>query len=198
MPISPYQVVSDFEAAIADFTGSPYGVAVDSCTSALLLCCAYLKVGEVRIPAHTYPSVPCSIIQAGGKVVFEDVAWEGIYQLKPYPIYDAAARLRRNMYLPKSFMCLSFHSKKHLPIGKGGMILTDDRDAMEWFKAARCSGRHACPLMEDNFTILGWNCYMEPQNAARGLMLLSFLEDKPDIQDVYPDLSKYPIYANPR
>ena len=30
-------------------------------------------------------------------------------------------------YIPGSFMCLSFHIKKHLKIGKGGMILTDNK-----------------------------------------------------------------------
>ena len=38
-------------------------------------------------------------------------------------------------------MGLSFHIKKQLPIGKGGMILTDDQQAVEWFKKARYEGR---------------------------------------------------------
>ena len=85
------------------------------------------------IPKKTYLSVPMSIIHAGADVVFEDLDWEGVYQLKPYPIYDSAKRLTSNMYVPESFMCLSFHVKKQLAIGKGGMILTDDYKAVEWF-----------------------------------------------------------------
>ncbi len=45
------------------------------------------------------------------------------------------------MYIPKSYMALSFHIKKQLPIGKGGMVLTDDKKAYEWFKKARYEGR---------------------------------------------------------
>ena len=38
------------------------------------------------------------------------------------------------MYIPGSYMCLSFHHKKPLKIGKGGMILTDDEKAIETIK----------------------------------------------------------------
>ena len=56
--MNAYKVVNDFEKAMADFVGSPYAVAVDSCTNALFLCCKYLKVKEVTIPCKTYVSVP--------------------------------------------------------------------------------------------------------------------------------------------
>ena len=49
------------------------------------------------------------------------------------------------MYIKGSFMCLSFHVKKLLPIGKGGMILCDDREAVNWFKQARYEGRSEKP-----------------------------------------------------
>ena len=82
------------------------------------LCCEYLNVKEVTIPARTYLSVPQSIIHAGGRVKFKDYRWKGIYQLEPYPIWDAAKRFTSNMYIPDTYMCLSFHIKKHLKIGK--------------------------------------------------------------------------------
>ena len=130
---NPYKIVKMFEETVADYCGSLYAVSTDNCTDALLLCCEYLNVEEVMIPARTYLSVPQSIIHAGGVVKFEDINWKGVYQLKPYPIYDAAKRFTSGMYLPGSYMCLSFHIKKHLKIGKGGMILTDDFEAYQWF-----------------------------------------------------------------
>ena len=92
----PFDAVRNFEKALADYSGSKYAVAVESCTAALLLACAYMKVEEVVIPKRTYPSVPCSVIHAGGRVRFEDLEWEGVYQLKPYPIYDGAKRFLSN------------------------------------------------------------------------------------------------------
>ena len=198
---NPYQVVKDFEDAVAKYTGAPYAVAVDSCTNALFLCCQYLRIGieklEIIIPSRTYPSVPCQIIHAGGKVKFEDVKWHGVYALKPTNIYDAAKRLTKNMYIPKTYMCLSFHGKKHLPIGRGGMILTDKQEAVDWFKMARFDGRHECSLDKDTLGIVGWNCYMTPEQASRGLVLLSFLPDKNDDLpwEPYQDLSKYEMYT---
>lgn len=194
----PFETVRNFEADLAEYAGSKYAVAVESCTSALLLACAYLKVQEVVIPKRTYPSVPNSIIHAGGRVKFEDLEWKGIYQLKPYPIYDGAKRFRRGMYIPGSLHCLSFHAKKILPIGRGGAILTDDADACEWFKVASFDGRHpGVPLSEDKLDMLGWNCYMTPEQAARGHLLLSMAKDFNEDQEEnppYPDLSKFEIF----
>ena len=69
---NPYSVVKMFEEEVAHYTGSPFAVAVDSCTNALFLCCKYYNVREVILPKKTYLSVPMSVIHAGGKVVFED------------------------------------------------------------------------------------------------------------------------------
>jgi dTDP-4-amino-4,6-dideoxygalactose transaminase len=198
----PYQVVRDFEHALAEFCGSKYAVTTDSCTSALLLCLDYWFAdcgrGEITIPARTYPSVPCSIIHAGGTVRFEDRDWKGIYQLKPLPVWDAAKRFHRDMYpFTDEFMCLSFHSKKHLPIGRGGCILTDDILAVEYLRRARFDGRHECALVDDPEFLLGRNCYMTPEQAARGLVLLSMAGDGFDDlveSPPYPDLSKMECY----
>src|SRR4030042_2055321 len=129
---NPYEIVKMFEKAVAEYTGAPFAIAVDSCTNALFLCCKRLSVDKVYVPKHTYLSVPQSILNAGGQVFFRDIEWQGIYYLDPYPIIDAAKRFTSCMYIPKTYMCLSFHIKKHLKIGKGGMILTDDSASAEW------------------------------------------------------------------
>lgn len=192
-----FQVVRDFEAAVAKYAGSKYAASVDSCSNALFLCCLYCKVETVTIPKRTYPSVPCGIIHAGGKVVFEDLDWVGIYQLKPYPIIDGAKRFRKGMY-EGGYHCLSFHAKKHVPIGRGGMILTDDKDAYDWFKLMRFDGREECALTDQKeYKLCGWNFYMSPEQAARGLWLLgSIKDDNPDLLEIppYPDLSLHPAY----
>lgn len=189
--MNAYKVVSDFEKAMADFVGSPYAVAVDSCTNALFLCCKYLEVKEVTIPCKTYVSVPCSIIHSGGKVSFENYEWEGSYQLKPYPIYDSACKLAKNMYKSNTYQCISFTYNKILNIGKGGMIFTDNQESVQWFKKARYEGRDEVALMDQEvFDFAGWNMYMTPEQAARGLTLLPYLKDCKIINPVYPDLSK--------
>lgn len=200
---NPFKVVQMFEEEVADYTGSKYAVSVDSCTNALFLCCKYLKVSDVIIPSKTYLSVPQSIIHSGGNVIFDKREstnnWVGVYQLKPYTIYDSAKRFTSNMYIPNSFMCLSFHIKKHLKISKGGMILTDDLEAVKWFKKARYEGRSEKLYHEDDIDMLGWNMYMTPQQASHGLSLMqNMLKDNPDLDenDGYRDLTEFSIFKN--
>ena len=194
---NPYKIVKMFEEEVAYYTGAHFAISTDSCTDALLLCCEYLKVNEVTIPSQTYLSVPQSIIHAGGVVRFEDIKWKGVYQLKPYPIYDAAKRFTSGMYIPGSYMCLSFHIKKHLKIGKGGMILTDDLEAYQWFKKGRYEGRSEVKYHDDDIDINGWNAYMTPEQAARGLMLMqNYPRHNEDISEdpPYRDLREFEIF----
>ena len=189
-----------FEEEVAHYTGAPYAVSVNRCTNAIFLACKWLDVKgkEISIPKRTYLSPPQSITQAGGKVIFEDVSWQGIYQLKPFPIYDAAKRLTSGMYMPDTFMCLSFHIKKHLKIGKGGMILCSDPDAVKWLKARRYEGRtDGMQYHEDMIDEEGWNMYMTPEQAARGLTLMqNYPEHMPDMPEdpPYRDLTEFELF----
>ena len=155
---------------------------------------------EVTIPKRTYLSPPQSIKQAGASLVFEDREWSGIYQLKPFPIYDAARRFTSNMYMPGTFMCLSFHIKKHIKIGKGGMILCDNEKAAKWLKARRYEGRtDGLKYHEDMIDEEGWNMYMTPVQAARGLMLMqNYPLEMPDLPEdpPYRDLTEFELFKN--
>lgn len=194
-----FRIVEMFEQEVAHYTGAPYGVAVDSCTDALFLCCKYYGVKDVKIPSKTYLSVPQAIMQAGGNVVFDPSRndWQGTYQLKPYPIVDAAKRFTHLMYEQGRDMCLSFHIKKHLKIGKGGMILTDNIELVEWLKRARYEGRGAKMYHEDDISEMGWNMYMTPQQAAHGLALMMNMplyNDDLEEDDGYKDLREFKLF----
>ena len=197
MKHNPYKIVEMFEETVAEYTGAPYAVSVTSCTDALFLCCKTVQAVEVSIPAKTYLSVPMSIIHSGALVKFTDEEWEGIYQLKPYPVYDAAKRFTSGMYIPGTHMCLSFHIKKHLKIGKGGMILTDNKEVVDWLRVARYEGRNAVPYKEDDIKVLGWNMYMTPQQASHGLALMqNYPQDVPDLieEGGYRDLREFTLF----
>jgi len=201
-----HKVTADFEKALAEYTGAPYVVCVDNCSNALFLALMHygIKNKAIYIPANTYPSVPCEIVHAGGKVDFfaprKDGLLRGAYQLWPTPVYDSALRFTWQMYKPNTYMCVSFTgARKILKLEKGGAILTDDRVAYEWFKRARFSGRRECSYHEDvfNFETSGWNFWMMPSIAARGLMMMEQLYDfngtpldVPDLELPYPDLSR--------
>lgn len=185
-------VIRQFEKTIAKHCGAPYGIAVESCTAAIFLCCLYLKVKEVYLPKRTYFSVPMSVIHAGGSVHYSDFKWQGAYKLYPYPIIDSAMRFKRGMYEKGQYQCLSFHYAKHLPIGRGGMILTDDKKATDWFRLMRNDGRREIPKERDKVKFCGWNFYMSPEQAARGLSLFYWRavgRDLPDLEMTHGDIS---------
>jgi dTDP-4-amino-4,6-dideoxygalactose transaminase len=202
-----YKVTEQFEEKLQNYTGATYAVTIDNCSNALFLALYYenIKNKVVTIPCRTYPSVPCEIIHAGGKIEFEKVkekTLKGAYQIKPTKVWDSALRFTSKMYIPNTHMCISFTGPyKHLKLGKGGAILTDDYHAYLWFKRARFSGRRECSYHTDNFDMLGWNFYMMPEIAARGLLLMEQFynldgtpKNNEDLELPYPDLSKFEIY----
>lgn len=203
-----YEVTKQFEDELARYTGARFAVTVDNASNALFLALMYedIKGQEITIPVRTYPSVPCEIIHAGGKVNFEPVEGntiKGAYQLKPTRIWDSALRFTTGMYIPNTHMCISFTGPyKHFKLSKGGAILTDDQNAYFWFKRARYSGRRECSYHEDNLDMLGWNFYMMPELATRGLLLMNQFYDmqgnpkhNEDLELPYPDLSKFDVYT---
>jgi dTDP-4-amino-4,6-dideoxygalactose transaminase len=211
MAVGVHKITEEFEQKLSEYTGSPYVVCLDNMSNALFLSLYYeknisknLTSDTITIPSRTYPSVPCEIIHAGLKVDFEPVKGKtikGAYQLKPSRVWDSALRFTHNMYKPKTYMCISFTGPyKHLKLSKGGAILTDNYEAHLWFKRARNSGRRECSYHDDHFDMLGWNFYMMPEIATRGLLLIqNFLASDPpkknkDLEIPYPDLSKYEIY----
>lgn len=203
-----YKITEEFEQKLSDYTGAPYVVTVDNQSNALFLALMYEKVSgkDITIPSRTYPSVPCEIIHAGAKVKFtpvEGTTIKGAYQLAPTKVWDSALRFTHNMYMPNTHMCISFTGPyKHFKLSKGGAILTDDASAAAWFKRARFSGRNECSYHEDYFDMLGWNFYMMPELAARGVLLMNQFYDSKgnpkhneDLELPYPDLSKFEIYT---
>ena len=214
---NPYDVVKQFESALADYTGARYAVTVTSCTAALMLSVEWFlknrQDGDMRveIPKRTYVSVPQSIIHAGGRPIFRDEEWIGGYQLKPFPVWDSARHFTSAMYRGEAmryglpwfqdsagqFVCVSFHWTKILAVGQGGAILHDNPEADEWLRRARFDGRKEGVVpKDDTFTMVGHHCYMSPRDAAEGLSRLAVLpkHNDPLPNDDYPDLSKMEIF----
>jgi hypothetical protein len=78
------------------------------------------------------------------------------------------------------------------------MILTDNETAAQWFRKASFEGRDlAVPQWDDHPTDFGWNMYMTPEDAARGILIFDQLDKvNPDSanQDHHPDLSKIEFF----
>ncbi len=168
-----WENVDLFESIVSEYCGSKYGVAVDSCSNAIFLSLKYIDQKYcIEVPKKTYISVPMQVIHAGYKIKFKDIRWSGSYKLNPSPVIDSAQKFSEGIYEPSTLQCLSFHGKKRLSIGRGGMILTDDKKARDWLRAARYDGRSSIYYNQINKTgvpSLGWHMYMTPEQAVRGI-----------------------------
>lgn len=205
--VGAHRITADFEQALADYLGSPFVVAVDSCTSAIALCLMRenVKGTTIEIPKHTFMSAPCEIILAGAKVSWRENPGNtltGAYQFWPTRIYDSALRFTANQYVSGQLQCVSMTGpNKILKLGIGGAILCDNEDDFNYFKKVRNSGRSECSYHEDAFTMVGRKCYMNPSIAALGLLLMpqfyslsgGKIHNK-DLELPYPDLSLHPAY----
>ena len=197
-----FQIVKDFEEKIAEFFGSPYAIAVDCCTHGVELCLRYENFSHITVPRNTYISIPFLANKIGITLEWKDEKWEDYYYLTNHPgftpIIDAAVLWKKDSYIPGTFMCLSFQFQKHLSLGRGGMILTDDKEAAIELKKLTYDGRHPdIPWREQNIETMGYHYYMTPETAANGIKKLpGAIKNKPrqwTITD-WPDVSKMKVF----
>ena len=193
-----FDAVTKFEDKIGSYFAAPYAIATDCCTHAIELCLRYEQPYQVTFPTHTYISVPFLGHKLGLKWQWKEEKWVDYYRIGGTNILDAAVLWRAGGYIPGTHMCLSFQFQKHLNIGKGGMILTDDKDAFEAFSEMVYDGRERDkPWREQNIKHFGYHYYMTPEAAQIGLdKLPEAVKRVPRIwTDLdYPDLRNMDVF----
>ena len=192
-----FKPIKDFEEAIAEYFGAPYAIATDCCTHALELCLRLEQATSISVPRHTYISVPMLSIKLGLELEWKDEAWLDYYYLTDN-IVDAAVLWKKESYVPGTFMCVSFQFKKHLSLGRGGVILLDDKRKAEQLKKMSYDGRSPdTPWATQNIDSMGYHYYMTPETANLGLLKLpDAIRTKPKQWTVndWPDLTQMKIF----
>jgi dTDP-4-amino-4,6-dideoxygalactose transaminase len=196
-----------FEEKLAKFAGSKFAILTDCCTNGLYLSLRYrmekgeLSSGEtLEIPRQTYISVPMLIKQLGLQFKLVDKEWSGLYELGHSGVWDSAARFTSGMFVgERALQVLSFQIKKRLPIGRGGVVLTNDSDANHWIRRAAYDGRDLTTKYTDanHVSQIGWHYYMTPEDAARGILIMDQLPlQSPDTMDWshYPPIDQYEVF----
>ena len=194
-----FNVVEDFEKSVASFFGAPYGIAVDSCTHGVELCLRYSNIKQIIVPHRTYISIPFLSKKLNINLVWNDKEWNDYYFLTD-DIIDAAVLWREGSYISGTFMSLSFQFQKHLSLGRGGMILTDNKNAATELKKMSYDGRLPnIPWREQNISTIGYHYYMTPETAQLGLdKLEKAISTKPKkwVYKDWPDLTNMKVFAN--
>ena len=193
-----FNKITDFENKVANFFGSPYAVAVDCCTHGVELCLRYKNIRKIIVPKRTYISIPFLANKLNIDLEWKDEIWTNYYYLTDN-IIDAAVLWKKNSYVPNTFMSVSFQFRKHLALGRGGIILTDDKNAAMELKKMSYDGRHPnIPWREQNINTMGYHYYMTPETAELGLKKLDNAIDtipKQWIVTDWPDLTQMNIFS---
>lgn len=193
-----FDLITKFEKEIAKFYGAPFAVAVDCCTHALELCLRQQDIKHYTVPKRTYISVPFLADKLGITFEWREEEWQDYYYLGGTNIIDAAVLWKEGSYIPSTFMCVSFQFRKHLSLGRGGIILTDNEKNATILKKMSYDGRLPdIPWREQNIDTMGYHYYMTPETAALGLQKLpEAIETKPKQWTVndWPDLTKMEIF----
>lgn len=190
MLLNNIDFISCFETKLSQYTGFKYAVCVDCCTNAILLSLEALNTlkkidknnSTLHITKYTYMSIPMTLKNNGWKISLVDDKWKKFYRIGNTNVFDAATDLHENMvndYDVDSLVCISFQQKKRLSLGRGGAILFNNKKYLKLLLRLRYDGRD--PYILDsteilktpNNIILGYHCYMEPDKAAKGILLLN-------------------------
>lgn len=192
-----FEVVSEFEKNIAEFFGSKYAVAVDCCTHGVELCLRYTNSNNITCPKRTYISIPFLANKLNIELKWKDENWIDYYYITENVI-DAAVLWKANSYIPNTFMNISFQYKKHLSLGKGGMILTDNYESSIQLKKMSYDGRiPIIPWRDQNISMFGFHYYMTPETAQLGLdKLKNAIETTPRqwVVEDWPDLTTFDVF----
>tara|TARA_R110000796_G_scaffold80012_1_gene177238 strand:- start:2057 stop:2650 length:594 start_codon:yes stop_codon:yes gene_type:complete len=193
-----FESVGEFERQIAQYFGSPYAVAVDCCTHAVELCMRYQNVKHFSVPKRTYISIPFLGNKLNIDFDWRDEEWQDYYYIGDTNIIDAAVLWKEDSYISNTFMCLSFQYRKHLSLGRGGMILTDNKKAANDLKKMSYDGRIPNePWREQDIATYGFHYYMTPETADMGIKKLpSAISSAPKkwLVNDWPDLTTMDVF----
>lgn len=193
-----FEIVSKFENLIAKFFGSPYAIATDSCTHAIELCLRYQNSKEILIPNRTYLSIPMLGFKLNLNLKWKECKWKDYYYIGNTNIVDAAVFWKKDGYIKNTFMCISFQFQKHINIGRGGMILIDNKKAYLSLMKMSYDGRdRALNWRDQNITSLGYHYYMTPESAKLGIKIFkkkSTLKPRKWSYKDYPNLQSMKVF----
>lgn len=194
-----FQVIADFEKEVAKFFDAPYAVAVDCCTHGLELCLRYKKAKKIIVPNRTYLSVPMLADKLNIEMEWYDKKWQDYYYITD-DIIDAAVFWEEGGYIPNTYMCISFQFRKHLSLGRGGIILFDKEEDFDILKRMSYDGRSPDESWSvQNIKTIGYHYYMTPETAELGLKKLPAAIETPPKKWVYtdwPDLTEMDVFKN--
>lgn len=241
--VSMGPLTQQFEQAICEYTGAKYGIAVNSCTSAIHLAMLAYGIGpgdDVICPSYSFIATANGIRHAGAEPQFADID-PATLNIDPAAVemliqrqYDdvlrnkqtgnklrailivhqigipadidtfAALAKKHDLILMEDNACglgsfykgqalggsgfvnmLSFHPRKVITSGEGGMLLTNDDAVADKARVLRAHGmsisdlaRHtATSTTYESYEVVGYNYRLTDLQSAVGIHQMKHLEE---------------------
>jgi len=176
------QVVTELEEAFAEYVGSKYAVAVDSCTAGFEAVLQLLNPTYATLPTATYVSMANTLANMGVDIRFQDGWIAGdFYEIETDKgiIVDSAHALEEGIteHNSNAIWLFSFHATKLLATGKGGMITTNSKEQYNFLKTLVNNGRvYGNNTFEFTVHSPGRNYYMSDIVACLALSQLKRID----------------------
>jgi dTDP-4-amino-4,6-dideoxygalactose transaminase len=142
------KVVEEFENNFCDYVGAKYACSMNSATNSIFL--IFLnKDTQVEVPSIIPPVVCNALLTSGNKIKFTDnIKWVGdsyvLHDFGNYKVIDSAQKVRRNQFKLEAndndLMFFSFYPTKPVGSCDGGIIVSNNKEKIQWFKEACLNG----------------------------------------------------------
>lgn len=191
-------IVEKFEQKFLDYVGAKYACSVNSATNAIFL--LFLnKNTTVNVPSLIPPVVLNALITSGNKINFtDDVNWIGdsyiLHHFKDYKIIDSAQKVERDQFKKEAndndIMFFSFYPTKPVGSSDGGIIVSNDKDKIDYLKTLSFNGMSFAENNWDRKIIMpGYKFYLNSIQAFIADKNLDILDQKKqklkNIRDIY-------------
>ena len=179
--------VENLEDTLKKYVGAKYACSINSATNAIFL--SFLnKSVTVDVPSIIPPVVLNAIATSGNRINFVDnVEWVGnsytLHDFGDYKIVDSAQKLEKNQFKkecnPQDLMFFSFYPTKPLGGSDGGLIVSDDKEKIRWFKEAVLNGMsYSKNNWERKINFAGYKMYLNSMQADIVMKNFNLFEEK--------------------
>jgi dTDP-4-amino-4,6-dideoxygalactose transaminase len=191
-------IVEKFEQKFLDYVGAKYACSVNSATNAIFL--LFLNKNTiVNVPSLIPPVVLNALITSGNKINFtDDVNWIGdsyiLHHFEDYKIIDSAQKVERDQFKKEAndndIMFFSFYPTKPVGSSDGGIIVSNDKDKIDYLKTLSFNGMSFAENNWDRKIIMpGYKFYLNSIQAFIADKNLDILDQKKqklkNIRDIY-------------
>ena len=197
------KVREEYEHNIAEYVGAKYAVAVTSCTDGIFLALKSLANPVIcTVPSLSTTRFLNAIMYARCRYdIIDDVNWVGneytLYEDESLKIIDSAQKFefgQFKQYNDNDVIIFSNYPTK--PVGglRGGVIVSNDEDRINWIRQASFFGeKFSINSWDGKLSFVGWQMYMDSIQAYMANQNLMKYSEKRDALDIVRSIYKEKI-----